>query len=119
MANTNAKHDDNYVPTALFAQSSAPSFVSPGQIDQLTGRILVDASGSSMLISTGMQKDVFSSTNGQTTFIPSKTLVFDFFISVNGSVQTPSTDYSIVGGSYVLNSGIPSGCAVILLYSIT
>ncbi len=111
-----ALHDKNFVPSATFEVDGAPGTVMAGQIDQTTGRILVDVSSP---ISTSMQKDVFTSTNGQTTFIPSKTLVFDFFISINGAIQTPSTDYSIVGGNYVLNSGIPSGNAVILLYSIT
>ena len=111
-----ALHDKNFVPSATFEVDQAPGTVMAGQIDQTTGRILVDVT---TIISTSMQKDVSTSTNGQTTFTPSKTLVFDFYMSVNGSIQTPSTDYSIVGGSYVLNSAIPSGCNVILLYSTT
>ena len=43
--NYNAPRDDNAVPTAIFAQQGAVSFVAPGQIDQITGRILVDISG--------------------------------------------------------------------------
>ena len=119
MASRNAPRDDNAVPTAIFENSSVPGQTLSGQIDQTTGRILVDVAGSGTVISTSMQKDVFTSTNSQVTFITSKTLVYDFYMSVSGSIQTPSTDYSIVGGNYVLNSGIPSGCAVILLYSIT
>ena len=118
MSNYNAPHDDNSVPTAVFAQQGATQFVAPGQINQITGRILVDMSGGTV-ISTSMQKDQFSATNNQTTFIPSKTPVFDFYMSVNGAIQTPSTDYSIVGGDYVLNAGVPQSSIVILLYSTT
>jgi hypothetical protein len=115
----NAPRDDNAVPTALFENSSVPGQTLSGQIDQTTGRILVDMSGGSVIISTSMQKDQFSATNNQTTFVPSKTVVYDFYMSVNGAIQTPSTDYSIIGGDYVLNSGIPQGSVVIILYSIT
>jgi hypothetical protein len=114
-----ALHDKNMVPSATFEVDQVPGTVMAGQIDQSTGRILVDLAGGGIpVISSAMQKDIFSSTNAQTTFIPSKTVVYDFYMSVNGSIQTPSTDYSIIGGNYVLNSGIPSGNAVILLYSI-
>ena len=116
MANTNAKHDDNYVPSALFAQVANPSFVTPGQIDQTTGRILVDANISGSTIAAHFQTDTFSSTNNQTTFTPTQTLIQDNGFYVNGSRQMPAEDYSIVGGSYVLNSGIPSGCDIIITY---
>ena len=118
MASKNAPRDNNAVPTALFENSSVPGQTLSGQIDQTTGRVLVDMAGSSV-ISTSMQKDQFSATNNQTTFVPSKTVVYDFYISVNGAIQTPSTDYSIIGGDYVLNSGVPQGSIVIILYSIT
>ena len=123
MPSKNAPRDANAVPTALFESSTVPGQTLSGQIDQSTGRILVDvAGGGPPIISIAMQKNVFTSTAGQTTFTPSKTLVYDFYMTINGSVQTPSgatPDYSIVGGNYVLNSGIPSGCVVIILYSIT
>lgn len=110
-----ALRDKNFVPSATFEVDQAPGTVMAGQIDQTTGRILVDATGIS--VAAALQKDTFTSTNNQTTFPATKTIAFDIFISVNGSIQFPSTDYSIVGGSYVLNSGIPSGCAVILMYA--
>lgn len=43
--NINAPHDDNAVPTALFAISTSVTNVAPGQIDEITGRVLVDVSG--------------------------------------------------------------------------
>lgn len=116
MSYYNLPSDASFHRVAGFEIDGSPGQVMAGQINQTTGRILVDATSG---IGASMQKDIFTSTNGQTTFIPTKTLVFDFYISVNGAIQTPSTDYSIVGGNYVLNSGIPAGCNVILLYSIT
>lgn len=41
-----APRDDNFIPAALFEIDGSPGEVMPGQIDQVTGRILVDnASG--------------------------------------------------------------------------
>lgn len=113
-----ASRDNNFVPTLLGVSSVDLTSPTTVAVDPTTHRVLVTLTGGSV-ISTSMQKDLFSSTNNQTTFIPSKTLVYDFYMSVNGAIQTPATDYSIVGGSYVLNTGIPAGCSVILLYSIT
>lgn len=45
MSNVNSQADDNFVRTAMFVQQGATQFVAPGQIDQITGRILVDVSG--------------------------------------------------------------------------
>lgn len=88
----------------------------PIYADPTTHRLYVDSTAA---ISTALQKDTFTSTNNQTTFTPTKTVVFDIYFSVNGSIQSPATNYSIIGGAYVLNSGIPSGCDVILCYSTT
>jgi hypothetical protein len=116
--NPNAPRDKNFIPALLGTSSTDGQTPIPIFADPTTHRLLVDLAGGNV-ISTSMQKDTTTSTNGHTVFIPSKTLVFDFYISVNGAIQTPSADYSIIGGNYVLNSPIPSGCAVILLYSIT
>lgn len=107
-----ARRDDNFVPTLLGVSSSDGSTPIPVYADPTTHRLLVDATGG-----LNFQRDVSTSTNNQTTFVPSQTVVTDVYMSVNGAIQTPSTDYSIVGGSYVLNSGIPAGCAVILFYT--
>jgi hypothetical protein len=117
--NINAPRDDNQVPADLFEIVGQPGYVAPGQIDETTGRILVDLDGivlTGAQIAAHFQTDVFTSTNNQTTFVPTYTLVQDNGMYVNGARQTPSTDYSIIGGQYVLNQGIPSGCAVILEY---
>jgi cytochrome c-type biogenesis protein CcmE len=117
MPNVNAKHDDNYVPASLFAQAADTSLVAPGRIDTTTGRILVDASG--MVISGSMQSDIFTSTNSQVAFTASKTVAYTFLFSVNGSIQTPNSDYTVSGNILTLASGIPSGCACVWVYSIT
>lgn len=116
MANKNAPHDDNYVPTALFAISTATNFVAPGQIDQITGRILVDASGGG--IASDFQTDVFTSSNNQTIFTATKTVAYTLGFYVNGSLQTPSTDYSVSSSVATLANGIPSGNIVVWVYSI-
>jgi len=110
----NANRDKNFA-TTLLATSSVDG-KSPVNVyaDPNTHRILVDLSGG---IASLLQKDTFTSTNNQTTFTPTQTVAFDMYFSVNGSIQSPATDYSIIGGSYVLNSGIPSGCAIILCYA--
>jgi hypothetical protein len=119
---SDAPRDRNFIPTALFEIDGQPGQVMPGQINQSTGRILVDASGG--VISTAMQKDKFSATSGQTAFTASQTVAFDFYFSINGLIQTPTTDYTVAGGVATLTvgsypNGVPSGTAVIWLYSIT
>ena len=118
MASRNAPRDSNAVPSALFENSVVPGQTLSGQIDQTTGRILVDMAGGTtgVQIAAHFQTDVFTSGSLQTTFVPSQTLIQDNGMYVNGSRQTPSTDYSIIGGDYVLNNGIPPGCAVVITY---
>ena len=108
----NAPRDKNFVP-ALLATSSVDG-ITPVVVyaDPTTHRLLVDSAG----VSTFFQTDTFTSTNGQTTFTPTQNVAATIYFSVNGSIQTPATDYSFTGGSYVLNSGIPSGCAVVAVY---
>lgn len=109
---TSLSRDDNRIAVIGGTSSTDGRSVVPIYVDPTTHRVLVSIASISSLFT----KDTFTSTNGQTTFTPSKTVAFDVYMSINGAIQTPATDYSIVGGDYVLNSGIPSGCAVILLY---
>lgn len=94
MSNINAKHDDNAVPTAVFAQQGATSFVAPGQINQITGRILVDASGGG-----GSSTQVYSLSsqlNGSTKSftIPTNTAIVGVFGSSAPFVFDYTTDYT-------------------------
>lgn len=108
-----ASRDGNFVTTLLGASSVDGKTPVRVYADPTTHRLLVDLAGG---ISSALQTDTFTSTNNQTTFTPSLTPVATIYFSVNGSIQTPATDYSFTGGSYVLTSGIPSGCAVIACY---
>lgn len=119
MANVNAKHDDNAVPTALFAQQGATSFVAPGQIDQNTGRILVDLGGG---VAGALQTDIFTATANQTVFNASKTVAGTIYLSVNGAIQTPSNIdpsgyYTVSGNTATLSQAIPTNSIVIWEYA--
>lgn len=107
-----AKRDQNFVPTLLAVSSMDGSTPTTVYADPTTHRLLVDIGG----FSSALQTDTFTSTNNQTTFTPSLVPAGTIYLSVNGSIQTPATDYSFTGGSYVLSSGIPAGCSVIACY---
>lgn len=111
-----AKRDQNFVPTLIAVSSADGATPVIVYADPTTHRLLVDASSS---LSAALQTDQFTSTNNQTTFTPSKTPTATIYLSVNGAIQTPSTDYSLSGGNYVLTAGIPAGCAVVICYAIT
>lgn len=111
----NAQKDGNQVSTLLGVSSVDQKTPITIYADPVTHRLFVESSGGG--VAGSLQKDQFSSTNGQTTFLASHTVAFDIYMSINGAIQTPSTDYSVVGGAYVLNSGIPAGNSVILMYA--
>ena len=113
MADT-ANRDKNFTTTLLATSSTDGTSTVNVYADPTTHRLLVDLSGG---VSGFFQTDTFTSTNNQTTFTPSKTVAYDNGFYINGSRQSPSTNYSIIGGSYVLNSGIPSGCDIIISYA--
>lgn len=101
--NTNAPRDDNAVPTALFAISTSPSFVAPGQIDELTGRILVDVSGGGGGGGSTLNMEIPSGTvNGvNKIFTVQNTPVF---IDTSGQVNVSSTQDATNFG-YTFSSG--------------
>ena len=115
MAGDDAQKDRNFVNSLLAVSSVDGKSTVKLYADPTTHRLLTSGGA----VSTSMQKDQFTATNNQTTFVPSKTVVYDFYMSIMGAIQTPSTDYSIIGGNYVLNSGVPQGSIIILLYSTT
>jgi hypothetical protein len=120
MANVNAKHDDNSVSSAIFVQEAAQTTVAPGQIDQITGRILVDLG--SVPISGSLQTDVFVATANQTAFTASLTVAATVYLSVNGQIITPSNVdpngyYTLSGGVATLSSGAVVGSIVIWCYA--
>lgn len=121
MSNVNGRHDDNAVVTALFVQQGSVTTVAPGQIDQTTGRILVDASGGGS-VAGALQTDIFVSTNGQTVFTATKTIAAMIYVSVQGAVQTPSNVdpsgyYTATSSTVTFSSGQIVGSIVILCYA--
>lgn len=118
--NKNAPRDDNAIPTAVFAQQGATQFVAPGQIDQLTGRILVDVAGGS---GATVNRDVFLATNNQTVFTSTKTVTADQQVTESGSTMTPANtagatvDYTVSGNVLTLSVGVPAGTIVIWWYT--
>lgn len=118
--NYNAIHDDNAVPTAIFAQQGATTFVAPGQIDQTTGRILVDASGAS--VAAALQTDIFVATANQTVFTSSLTMAAIIYVSVQGVIQTPSNvdpsgHYTATSSTVTFSIGQVVGSIVLLCYA--
>lgn len=121
MGNINSKSDDNFVRTAMFAQQGATQFVAPGQIDQLTGRILVDLAGGGG-VAGALQTDVFVSTNNQTVFNASKTVAGTIFLSINGAIQTPtnvdpSGYYTVTGNTATLSQAYPTASIIVWVYA--
>jgi hypothetical protein len=111
MANQQAGRDGNFVTTLLGASSSTGETVKL-YADPTTHRLLVDIGG----VASALQVDTFTSTNNQTVFTASTTPAATLYLSINGSIQTPSSDYTVSGSTATLASGIPSGNVVLWAY---
>lgn len=109
-----ASRDQNFVPTLLGVSSVDLTTPTTVAVNPTTHRVLVSLAGG---IATILQTDVFTSTNNQTLFTASQTVAYTIFLSVNGAIQTPTTDYTVTGNAASLVSGIPSGNAVVWVYS--
>lgn len=107
-----AKRDDNFVPTLLGVSSADDSTPVRVYADPTTHRLLVDIGGVASAITT----DSFSSTNNQTIFNASGTVVGTIYLSINGLIQTPTTDYTTTATVAVLAAGIPASQAVVWVY---
>ncbi len=98
MAQENAPRDANRIPTALFEISTEPGFVMPGQINEFTGRILVDASGGASSSGTEIPSGTIDGSN--VTF---GTINPPGFITVGGVSYFPNDGFTFTGsGPYVL-----------------
>jgi hypothetical protein len=118
MSSTPAPRDVNFIPTVLFEIDGEAGEVMPGQINQSTGRILVDSIGGG---SAALQTDVFTATNEQTAFIATLNVATTIYFSIGGVIATPTTDYTVSAGVATLTSGsypngVPSGTKVIWTY---
>lgn len=112
----NAKRDENRVTTILGTSSTDAITPIPVYADPTTHRLLVDIAASAAQIAAHFQVDQFTSTNNQTQFLASQTIVLSLLMVVNGQAQAPTFDYTIVGNTYTLGAGIPSGLQVLLIY---
>ena len=116
-----APRDDNRIPTALFEVDGSPGTVSPGQIDQVTGRVLVDlASGGGDVNGPASSTDNavvrFNGTSGKN--IQNSGVTIDDTNNITGVVNftqtgyqdiseitTPTNPATNVGRLYVADSG--------------
>ncbi len=109
----NASRDQNRVTTLLGVSSADGTTPVKIYADPTTHRLYVDIASGVFTPYT----DTFTSTNGQTTFTATNTPTYTLYLSVGGSIQRPSTDYTVSGKSAVLTNGIPSGVDVVWLYT--
>jgi hypothetical protein len=110
-----ASRDANFVPTLSAVSSADNTTIVRLVADPITGRLLVDLSGG---IAALMQTDTFTATNNQTIFTASKPIIgYTFYLSLNGAIQTPSSDYTVAGNVATLTAGVPSGTIVLWLYA--
>ena len=114
MTRIDANRDSNFVPTLLGVSSVDGKTPVLLWADPTTHRLLVDAAAA---IASILQTDTFTSTNQQTVFTASKTVAYTLGLYINGSLQTPSSDYTVAAGVATLSSGIPSGNIVVWVYS--
>lgn len=88
--------------------------------DPVTHRLLVDISSSitGADIAAHLKTDQYTSTNNQTQFTATRTVVADMLVIVNGQVQSPGGgyDYTISGNILTLTQGIPAGLQVLWKY---
>lgn len=112
----NAPRDNNRVPTLLGTSSTDGTTPIPIYADPTTHRLKVDVAVSGSDINSHITVDTFTSTNNQTVFTASQTVIGTIYLSINGAIQTPSSDYSVSGSTATLSSGIPSGNIVLWCY---
>lgn len=113
MSYYNLPRDDSFTPAAGFEIDGQPGKVMAGQIDQTTGRVLVDLAGGFTAQSDTLQ----STTNGQTVFTLTYAPTFVILIVVNGQFQTPNVNYTISGSTLTLTNGIPANLYVTAVYT--
>lgn len=104
MSSKNAPRDDNFVPTALFEVVTMPGQVMPGQIDEITGRILVDVSGQITGNTLSMEIPV-GTVNGVNTVFSVANL--PIFVDTSGQVNVSQTQDATNYG-FILTGSAPS-----------
>lgn len=106
-----APRDQNHVPSALFESSSTPGLTIPGQINQSTGRVLVDAAGGGTVETVSIATaNGFAGTSDGDPADPTITLstTVTGIVKGNGtalSAATAGTDYTALAFKTIAVSG--------------
>lgn len=91
-----ALKDGNSVASAIFESSTSPGVILRGQIDQITGRILVDVVGGGG--NTFVYNEVVSG-SGTSWTLANTPVAGSQAIYANGQRLTPTVDYTISGAA--------------------
>ena len=98
--------DSNSVASATFESSTTSGLVLPGQIDQITGRILVDVTSSGG--NTFVYNEVLSGSGTSFTFATAP-ITGLYAIFANGQRLTPTVDFTISGGNVTTVDSFATG----------
>ena len=96
-----ALKDQNSVASAIFESSTTPGLILRGQIDQITGRVLVDVAGSSGGTLTWYDVSGTIDGNNVTFTIPVSPASGIILILVR-QAQMDTTDYSVSGNTITM-----------------
>lgn len=109
-----ASRDGNFVPTLLGV--SSVDFTTPitVAVNPTTHRVLTDSSAS---VAAAITTNTFTATNNQTIFTATGTVSGTIYLSLNGAIQTPSSDYSVSSNTATLANGVPAGTIVLWCYA--
>ena len=106
MAAQNALKDGNSVASAIFESSTTPNLILRGQIDQITGRVLVDVVGG--VGNTFVYNEVLSGSGTSFTFATAP-ITGLYAIFANGQRLTPTVDFTISGGNVTTVDSFAAG----------
>lgn len=106
----------NRVPAMVGVSSTDGTTPVNPYVDPVTHRLYVDSAISGTNIAAHFNRDTFTSTNNQTIFTASQTVLGDVYFAINGSIQTPSVDYTVSGSTSTLTNGIPPGNVIVWAY---
>jgi len=96
--------------------TSAPYTLTFSNAPTQTPHSFYSASSGGGSLDQFFQTDQFTSTANQTVFTSTIAPVFVFSFNVNDQPQTLTTEYTLSGSTFTLNSGIPAGLPVTITY---
>ena len=117
MTNISAPRENNRVPALIGTSSTDGVTPTTVYVDPTTHRLLVNSAGgvTAAQIAAHFITDEIQSTNNQTIFPTTQTIVQIEYVSINGSIQSP-TSYTVGTNSVTLSSGIPANNDVLINY---